>query len=328
MGRKRTLICLVKAGEDRRMETLGRPRDKMRAAALTAMFMSLFLVGQAGAQTVPAAIGADPPADAHHPASSAALLIPSHGVTLDARLYRASGEGPHPTLVMLDGLPGWHNLADVDMAVRRAGWNVLAFHYRGIWGAPGRFSIAHSVQDAAAAIAYLRRPDIAATYGVDTRRLVIAGHSMGGFCAAAIARSDHGLAGAILIDPWDVGEDGAMLRHDPKSLASYAKENFYDMGHAVRGASPLGVAREIQAARDWDYVGWARDLAGRPLLVIGASAKEGNGKESQALADAIGRLDASGLKAVMMPTDHGFSDHRIALTETILAWLDKIRPVS
>jgi hypothetical protein len=29
----------------------------------------------------------------------------------------------------------------------------------------------------------------------------------------------------------------------------------------------------------------------------------------------------------MMPTDHGFSDHRIALTEKTLAWLDEVRPV-
>jgi len=300
----------------------------MRAAGLSAIIMSLFLVAPASGQTVPAAIGADPPADAQHPAGTAALLIPSHGVTLDARLYSASGAGPHPTLVMLDGLPGWHNLADVDMAVRRAGWNVLVFHYRGMWGAPGRFSIAHSVQDAAAALAYIRRPDIAAKYGVDTRRLVIAGHSMGGFCAAAIARTDRGLAGAILIDPWDVGEDAAMLRGNPQALSRYAKENFYDLGHAASGVSPVGLAREIQAARGWDYVDWARDLAGRPLLIIGASAKEGNGKESQALADAIGRSDASRLEAVVMTTDHGFSDHRIALTEKILAWLDRVRAAS
>ncbi|THD79450.1 MAG: alpha/beta fold hydrolase [Phenylobacterium sp.] len=314
---------------------LGPSRDQaMRVHGFSgfgALVLSLFLVGHARSQAVPApviaAIGADPAADAQHPAGSAALLIPSHGVTLDARLYRASGAGPHPTLVMLDGLPGWHNLADVDMAVRRAGWNVLVFHYRGIWGAPGKFSIHHSVQDAAAALAYIRRPEIADKYGVDTRRLVVTGHSMGGFCAAALARTDSGLAGAILIDPWDVGEDAETLRRSPKTLGPYARENFYDMGHAVRGANPLAIAREIQAARGWDYVDWARDLARRPLLVIGASAKEGNGKESQALADAIRRSDASRLEAVMMPTDHGFSDHRIALTQTILAWLDKVQPV-
>jgi uncharacterized protein len=299
----------------------------MRARALSAVILSLLLVGRAGGQTVPAAIGADPAVDTQHPASSAALLIPSHGVTLDARLYSASGEGPHPTLVMLDGLPGWHSLADVDMAVRRAGWNVLVFHYRGMWGAPGRFSVRHSVEDAVAALAYIRRPEIAARYGIDTRRLVMAGHSMGGFCAAAIARNDPGLAGAILIDPWDVGEDAEMLRRNPKMLSRYAKDNFYDMGHAAGGVSPLGLAREIQAERGWDYVDWARDLASHPLLIIGAS-KEGNGKESQTLADAIGRSDASRLEAVVMTTDHGFSDHRIALTEKILAWLDNVRAVS
>ena len=256
----------------------------MRASGFSAVILGALLVGYgcyASAQTIPAAIGADPPADVHHPAGTAALLIPSHGVTLDARLYLASGEGPHPTLVMLDGLPGWHNLADVDMAVRRAGWNALAIRYRGIWGEPGRFSIRNSVQDAAAAIAYLRRPDIAAKYGVYTRRLVIAGHSMGGFCAAAVARTDHRLAGAILIDPWDVGEDGEMLRRHPETLSGYADDNFYDMGHAASSVTIIDLAREVQAARDWNYIAWASDLAGRPLLIIGADQKDGNGRRAR-----------------------------------------------
>jgi uncharacterized protein len=286
--------------------------------------LSVFLLGHASAQTSLAPISADPPADAQHPATTAALLIPSHGVTLDARLYQPSGAGAHPTLVMLDGLPGWHNLADVDMAVRRAGWNVLVFHYRGMWGEPGQFSIQHSVEDAAASVAYLRRADIVAKYGIDTKRLVIAGHSMGGFCAAAVVRSDPKLAGAILIDPWDVGEDGEMLRHNPATLSRYAAENFDDIGHAINGASTISLSREIMAAKNWNYVDWAKDLAGRSLLIIGAS-KEGNGKESQALADAIRHAGGSGLESVVMPTDHGFSDHRIALTEKILIWLDNVR---
>ncbi|HEV2530816.1 alpha/beta hydrolase family protein [Phenylobacterium sp.] len=308
------------------MNVLRPSRDKtIRAGGLCAIIMSLLTVGHAAGQTLPAAIGSDPPADMQHPASTAGLLIPSHGVTLDARLYSASGQGPHPTLVMFDGLPGWHTQADIDMAVRRAGWHVLVFHYRGLWGAPGKFSIRHSMEDAAAAVNYIRRPEVAAKYGIDTRRLVVAGHSMGGFCAAALARTDPGLAGAILIDAWDVGEEGKMLRHNPKMLRRYAMENFGDMGHAAGGASPLAMAREVQATTGWDYVDWARSLAGRPLLIIGA--RDGNGNQSQALADAIRRSDARQLEAVVMPTDHSFSDHRIALTEKILAWLDHVRPL-
>ena len=211
----------------------------MRASGFSAVILGALLVGYgcyASAQTIPAAIGADPPADVHHPAGTAALLIPSHGVTLDAR---------------------------------------------GIWGEPGRFSIRNSVQDAAAAIAYLRRPDIAAKYGVYTRRLVIAGHSMGGFCAAAVARTDHRLAGAILIDPWDVGEDGEMLRRHPETLSGYADDNFYDMGHAASSVTIIDLAREVQAARDWNYIAWASDLAGRPLLIIGADQKDGNGRRAR-----------------------------------------------
>ena len=75
--------------------------------------------------------------DQHEETRAVELTRYLSGVTLDARLYQAAGAGPHPTLVMLDGLPGWHTQADIDMAARRAGWNVLVFHYRGLWGEPG-----------------------------------------------------------------------------------------------------------------------------------------------------------------------------------------------
>ena len=104
----------------------------MRNFWLSALALCMLLASPAGAQSPLAALSADPPADALNPASTAGLLIPSHGVELDGRLYTASGRGPHPTLLMLDGLPGWHNMADIDMALRRAGWNVLTIHYRGM----------------------------------------------------------------------------------------------------------------------------------------------------------------------------------------------------
>ena len=47
---------------------------------------------------------------------------------------------------------------DLARAMQRAGWNVLAIHYRGVWGAPGQFSFNHTVEDARAALAWLRDP--------------------------------------------------------------------------------------------------------------------------------------------------------------------------
>jgi pimeloyl-ACP methyl ester carboxylesterase len=55
---------------------------------------------------------------------------------LNAVLYIAAGEGPHPNVLLLHGLPGNEQNIDLAQSMRRAGWNVLTFHYRGSWGGP------------------------------------------------------------------------------------------------------------------------------------------------------------------------------------------------
>ena len=83
------------------------------------------------AQTAPAAVVADSAIDKQSPPGFAVLTIPSHGVELDAWLYLASGSNPHGTVILAHGLPGYEMNGDLAQSIRRAGWNVLLFHYRG-----------------------------------------------------------------------------------------------------------------------------------------------------------------------------------------------------
>ena len=62
------------------------------------------------------------------------LELASMGARLNGSIYLASGPGPHPTAVLLHGLPGNERNFDLAQALRRAGINVLALSYRGAWG--------------------------------------------------------------------------------------------------------------------------------------------------------------------------------------------------
>jgi len=55
----------------------------------------------------PNAVVADPPVDKQSPPGLAMFAVPSHGVELDAWLYVASGAGPHGTVILPHGLPGY-----------------------------------------------------------------------------------------------------------------------------------------------------------------------------------------------------------------------------
>src|ERR1700761_9426143 len=126
-------------------------------AILAGLAASFILAGAAAAQpaSLPAAVFTDPPADAVHPPRMEVLHIPSGGVEINGVAYLAGGAGAHPTVVLLHGLPGNEKNLDLAQAIRRAGWNVVTFNYRGSWGSPGTFSFPGVLEDARAALAYL-----------------------------------------------------------------------------------------------------------------------------------------------------------------------------
>ncbi len=287
--------------------------------------VAFFATAQADDRTqpIPSSVISDPAPDPVHPPRSAQVLVPSHGLGMNGLFYLAGGAGPHPTIVLLHGFPGNEQNLDLAQAIRRAGWNVLTLHYRGAWGSPGVFSIGHVLEDADAAVAFVRRAEIAGKFGIDTRRIVLGGHSMGGFASAAHARLDAGLLGVVLIDAWNVGATGDELsKVTGAKRRTLAAKEFDDLGNSLRGATATSIAEEIVAQRaDWNYQSWATGLTRRPLLVIGAS--RGIGEQNRRLAEAVTRGGGQ-VTAVTLPSDHSFQDHRIALAAQVINWLQKL----
>ncbi len=261
---------------------------------------------------------ADPPRDARYPATNKQLLIPSHGVGMNALLFEASGKGPHHTVILMHGLPGNERNLDLAQAIRRAGWDVLTFTYRGAWGSPGDFSIANAMEDTRAALDFARSPE-AAKLGIDGRHVVLAGHSMGGATAAMAAASDRRLDGLILIDAWNIAggtSKGAVSRDE-------MIQAFDDFGNSLHGASPESVADEVIARRsEWDLRTAASRLTSFPILTV--TAKYGGAEENRATTAALRKANAH-VTAIEMDTDHPFSDHRIALASTVIRWLQTLR---
>jgi uncharacterized protein len=264
-------------------------------------------------QSVPAPIYTDPPADASHPAKMTVLHIPSHGVSINGVLYSPPGAGAHPTLVICHGLPGNEKNLDLAQAVRRAGWNAVTFNYRGSWGSPGVFKFAQNLQDAEAVLAYLRDPKNAAALGIDTRRMAIAGHSMGGWVTALTAARDHALIGAVLISAADIGRLGDMPQD--KAVALMA-----DNMEALAGVTAESMADEIRLhAAEFKFQKAAAGLVNTPLLVL--TADDGLAPDAAVLVQAIKADHGNQVTAIHVATDHSWSDHRIALESTIITWL-------
>jgi pimeloyl-ACP methyl ester carboxylesterase len=276
------------------------------------------------APSVPRAVVADPPHDAVHPARNRQVLIMSQGDGMNALFMLAAGSGPKPTMLLLHGLPGNEQNLDLAQAARRAGWNVLTLHYRGSWGSPGRFSLGGAEADVAAAMGYLAQPDTVKAFDIDRRRIVIAGHSMGGFFAARYAATHDDVAGAILLDPWNAGATGKRLVAHPEQRQDAIEAMGDDFGTSLAGTDAAALVAEAERhAREWDLLDTAPALAPKPLLIV--TAQRGHAAETAPLVDAIRNRPGAQLRAVTLASDHSFADARIALASAVVGWLDTRR---
>ena len=286
----------------------------MRAPLL---IVTLFLTSTLGAQTTPKALYVDPPRDAKHPARTEVLHIPSGGVRINGVAMVAAGARPHPTFVFFHGLPGNEKGHDIAQALRRAGWNAITFNYRGSWGSLGDFRFDHTVEDAAAVLSYLRDTATVRALAIDTTRIVVGGHSMGGWVAALTASRDARLRGAVLISAADIGRVGASMKRDEavpfmadnmETLAGGTAETFADdlMSGAARRRMTLA----------------APGLVRLPVLVL--TSDDGLAPHSDSLVAAIKRLGGTRVSTVHAATDHSWSDKRVTLISAILRWLDRL----
>jgi len=268
-------------------------------------------------QNVPSAIYTDPPTDAKHPAAMTVLHIPSHGLLINGVVYSPAGAGPHPTIVICHGLPGNEKNLDLAQALRRAGWNAVTFNYRGSWGSPGSYKFAQNLQDADAVLAYLREPSNATKLGIDTKRIVLAGHSMGGWVTVMTAAHDHGLAGIILVSAADMGQFG---KTEHKKLVAEMADNM----EGLAGVTAEEMANEgAQNAKAFEFANAVPGLKSVPMLVL--SANDGLAPQTDALVQAVQAEGNRNVKAIHAATDHGWSDHRIFLESTIIEWLSALK---
>ncbi len=269
------------------------------------------------APVTPSAIYDDPVRDAAHPARMEVLHIPSSDSEINGVAYLAAGAGPHPTIIICHGLPGNEKNLDLAQAVRRAGWNAITFNYRGSWGSRGSFRFAQNPQDAAAVLAYLRGPASAKALGIDTTRIVLSGHSMGGWVAALASGEGSGVAGTILISAANLGQRSQLPREELVKVMAGNSES-------LAGTSPESMADEVIAnAQAFDFMGRAASLARVPMLVL--SSDDGNAPMTDALVAEVRKAGGQQVTTVHVATDHSWSDRRIRLQAEIINWLAKLK---
>lgn len=238
------------------------------------------------------------------------MCFDSGGHRLLGTLFLARGDRPKPTAVILHGIPGIEKNYDLAHALREGGWNSLVFHYRGCWGSAGDYVLRTIPDDVRAAVDDLssgRYPQ------VDATRLVLIGHSLGGWAAVLAGVADprvHAVAVySAVTDPRRLPFDEAV-----------AAAEFTPWLH---GLTPAGFRAQWEAL-DAAFIPVERvaRLAPRPLLIVHSRADEVVPvQQGQALFERAGEPR----DLVIHPqANHSFTWHRPWLREQILVWLERL----
>jgi len=282
-----------------------------------------------GASTPGAAdpVASDPVTfDKDYPAELLPFVATSSGEVLNGRGLLAQGKGLHPTVLLLHGLPGNELNLDLAQSMRRAGWNVFTFHYRGSWGSGGEYSFPHVLEDTRAVLALLRAKASDPKWRLDPERIVLVGHSVGGFAVLHEGAEDPGVRSIASISGFDLGLAGEMAAAEPQARQFWS--NFLKTSTSLRIGDVDALMNEwIGQAPRWQLPSLANSLARKNVLLVSGTRDIGAvpALHHAPLAQALRASGSSSFTEAALESDHWYSDRRIALTRAVLDWLVKQR---
>lgn len=258
-------------------------------------------------------------------AELAHVAFGSGGETLHAVLMLPGGTPPHPAAVILHGIPGWEANGDLAHTLARAGRVVLVPHYRGSWGMPGRWSWAHTLEDAASAVDLLLDEQFAAEHGIDPTRVAVIGHSLGGFLALMTAARRPRVVAVASLAGFDFGTAAGLLAASPDLRRAYER-GWDEDARVLTGTSGEALVAELEAAGPaWSLRALAPDLADRAVLLVAgerdtlAPPAVHHEPLARALREAGGRPEA-----LRLDTGHSFADKRLTVAGLLVDFLDSV----
>jgi uncharacterized protein len=197
-----------------------------------------------------------------------------------------------------------------------------------MWGSEGSFTLRNAQEDVSSALDFLGGERARSEFRVDAGRIVLVGHSFGGWLALTSAAALPQVRCIAALTPANMGVFGESWRTDAAVRAAWTAslrqvvEGDRAPVRTADGAAEL-VAYLAENAAAYDARSAVGELRNRPLLLLGARADRETPLPDHhvPILDALRAAGASRLTDVVLPTDHAFTGRRDLLASTLVGWL-------
>lgn len=272
------------------------------------------------------AIEDSPINEIEYPASMSSIIFPSDGSKLIGTIFLAAGLGPHPTVLLLHGFPGNELNHDIAHAIRRYGFNVIVFHYRGSWGSSGNFSFMNGLEDVSSAIEFLSTGKAEIHYRIDSTKIVLIGHSFGGFATLLASAKYNDILNIASLAGFNFGYFAKFIEEN-ENFKEATLDGLNAGTQILNSVKPEILYNEILANQnEWNLLNLNNVLKGKNILLVGAEYDTVSPPDIHhiPLVKSLSK-SANKIEEVVLKSGHSFSCCRIELTQLVIDWIQNIK---
>lgn len=246
---------------------------------------------------------------------------------LQGWFYKASGDGPFPTIILLHGSVGRDgDILNLGKSLSKEGFNVMIYNYPGSWRSEGLKTDRSALESVKSALEFARSEATVQNFKIDTAEIVLAGHSYGGGMALIAAALDPGIHRVISIAGADLYETANELQQNPEKRQNFQQmvDQLLKNQTVARGTSGKEYVETMLSDKDrYNTVKYAEKLAQKHVLLLTGWLDRFKPMERYTLPlyRALQTNGAPDVKIMAFETNHEFISAEKEMTEAIIKWL-------
>jgi dipeptidyl aminopeptidase/acylaminoacyl peptidase len=257
-----------------------------------------------------------------------AFRIKHDDIGLQCYFHRATGQGPFPTILLLQGgQSGGKDMLQIGATLAGSGVNSITFHYRGAYLSEGVHTFEGIFEDVDYIFGLLHTEKFQKKYEIDTTKIIVGGYSFGGGVALTTAANNPRIKYVFGVGATDFSRISKMLADDPQQAEKW-------FASAAKQEAPEGPVRGlVEALRDWinnpdrgDLEKISPNFKDKKLLLIGGWEDPGPVVEDHLVPfyRALKKAGVQDVEIIVYHTDHSFRNCREQLAADILEWIKEI----